>query len=163
MVRHPVAFKINGQKREAEIDTRTLLIDLIRDTFHFGGAQRCPSIACTGACTVLVNGWPVCSCLTLAVAVNGAQIRTIEGLRCDDGTLHPLQQALVDHCSSQCEYCTAGILMSATALLDTNPRPTREDIRRSLAGNICHCTGYANIIDAVLAAAKTMRATLEAR
>jgi carbon-monoxide dehydrogenase small subunit len=161
MVARHVRFKINGRERDVVIDTRLLLVDAIRETFGLTGTQRCGLAGCSGACTVLVNDWPVFSCLMLAVSADRASIRTVEGFRCDDGDLHPLPRAFIEHCPSQCGHCTPGMLMSAMALLESNPRPTREDVRRGLAGNICRCTGYSNVIDAVMTAAQHMHAARE--
>jgi aerobic carbon-monoxide dehydrogenase small subunit len=154
-------FQINGRSREAIIEPNMLLVDVIREKIGLTGTKRACASGNCGACTVLVDDQPICSCLTLAVTVEGKDIRTIEGLRETDGQLHPLQQAFVEHCAAQCGYCTSGMLMTATALLEANPRPTREDVKRGLSGNICRCTGYVKIIDAVLDAAQKIQGAKE--
>ena len=163
MTRQIGTFTINGKEREAIIEPHMLLVDVIRDRLGLTGTKRACASGNCGACTVLADGLPICSCLTLAVTAQDKNIRTVEGLKADDGTLDPLQQAFIDHCASQCGYCTAGMLMTARALLDANPRPTREDVKRGLSGNICRCTGYVKIIDAVLDAAQKTNAAREVR
>lgn len=156
-----ISLKVNGVERNDLVETRLLLVDYVRDTLGLTGAQRCAGAGCTGACTVLVDNWPICACLTLTVSVNGAALRTVEGFRCDNGSLHPLQQAFINHCPTLCSHCTAGILVSAMALLEANPRPTREDVRRALSGNICRCSGYRHVVDAVMSAAQKLHAARE--
>lgn len=154
-------FRINGRPREAIIEPHMLLVDVIREKIGLTGTKRACASGNCGACTVLIDDHPVCSCLTLAITAEGKDIRTIEGLRSPDGPLHPLQQAFVDHCAAQCGYCTAGMLVTAAALLEANPRPTREDVKIGLSGNICRCTGYVKIIDAVLDAAQKIEGAKE--
>jgi len=126
---------------------RTLL-EVLRDDLHFTGAKEsCGEGAC-GSCTVLIDGQPVRSCLTLAVAVEGKAITTIEGLAQGD-QLHPVQEAFVTHHAIQCGFCSPGMILTAVALLQENPQPTEEEIRRALSGNVCRCTGYAKIVEAV--------------
>jgi len=126
---------------------RTLL-EVLRDDLHFTGAKEsCGDGAC-GSCTVLIDGQPVRSCLTLAVAVEGKAITTIEGLAQGD-QLHPVQEAFVTHHAIQCGFCSPGMILTAVALLQENPQPTEEEIRRALSGNVCRCTGYAKIVEAV--------------
>lgn len=155
------SFTINGRPREVIIEPNMLLVDVIRERLLLTGTKRACASGNCGACTVLLDDYPVCSCLTLAVTAQGRDIRTVEGLRHPDGTLHPLQQAFVDHCAAQCGYCTAGMLVTAAALLDANPRPTREDVKVGLSGNICRCTGYVKIIDAVMDAAQKIEGARE--
>ena len=129
-----------------------LLVHFLRDELDLTGTHvGCDTGSC-GACTVHVDGDAVKSCCLLAVQVDGAKVTTIEGLAGDDGELTPLQQAFHEHHGLQCGYCTPGMLMSATALLERNPRPTEEDVKVALQGNICRCTGYWNIVEAVVAA-----------
>jgi carbon-monoxide dehydrogenase small subunit len=154
-------FAVNGKQRDTIIEPHMLLVDVIRDNLGLTGTKRACASGNCGACTVLADGQPVCSCLTLAVTAQRQQLQTVEGLRAADGTLHPLQQAFIDHCAAQCGYCTAGMLMTAKSLLDANPRPSHEDVKRALSGNICRCTGYVKIIDAVMDAAQKINAARE--
>jgi carbon-monoxide dehydrogenase small subunit len=146
-----ITVEINGTSYERETDARRLLIHLIRDDLDLTGSHvGCDTGNC-GACTVIVDGTLVKSCMLLAVQVDGASIETVEGLAGDD-ELTGLQQAFSDHHALQCGYCTPGMLMSATALLRDNPSPTDEEIARAIQGNICRCTGYWNIVKAIKAA-----------
>jgi carbon-monoxide dehydrogenase small subunit len=147
-----VSVEINGVTYEREVEARRLLVHFIRDDVDLTGTHiGCDTGNC-GACSVLVDGLLVKSCMMLAVQADGATIRTVEGLAGEDGELDPLQQAFHEHHALQCGYCTPGMLMAATALLEQNPRPSDEEIRKGLHGNICRCTGYWNIIKAVKAA-----------
>jgi len=151
--RTPVAAIVNGERREAFVEPRRSLADYLRDDLGLTGTHvGCEHGVC-GACTVLVNGRSVRSCLMFAVQVNGQQVLTVEGLGADG--LHPLQQAFHEHHALQCGFCTPGMLLSALELLQINPTPTEDEVRRGLAGNLCMCTGYVNIVRAVLAAAGT--------
>jgi aerobic carbon-monoxide dehydrogenase small subunit len=144
---------INGETYEREVDARRLLVHFIRDDLDLTGTHvGCDTGNC-GACTVILDGDAVKSCMMLAVQADGATIETVEGLAAD-GELTPLQQAFGAHHALQCGYCTPGMLMSATSLLRDNPEPTENEIRRAIQGNICRCTGYVNIVKAVEAAAK---------
>ncbi len=146
-----INVEINGERFEREVEARRLLIHFIRDDVGLTGSHvGCDTGNC-GACTVLVNGTVVKSCMMLAVQADGASIETVEGLGAD-GQLNPLQQAFGEHHALQCGYCTPGMLMGATALLRDNPEPTEHEVRKALQGNICRCTGYWNIVDAVRAA-----------
>jgi carbon-monoxide dehydrogenase small subunit len=146
-----VALEVNGERIEMEVPARRLLVHFLRDDLGLTGTHiGCDTGNC-GACTVLVNGQAVKSCMLLAVQADGATIATVEGLA-SDGELTALQQAFNDHHALQCGYCTPGMLMSATALLALNPHPSEEDVRVALQGNICRCTGYVNIVEAVVAA-----------
>jgi aerobic-type carbon monoxide dehydrogenase small subunit (CoxS/CutS family) len=148
-----VSVTVNGETFEREVEARRLLVHLIRDDLDLTGTHiGCDTGNC-GACTVILDGAAVKSCMLLAVQANGASIETVESLSAD-GELHPLQQAFSDHHALQCGYCTPGMLMSAKHLLDHNAEPTENEIRRALQGNICRCTGYVNIVEAVAAAAK---------
>ena len=150
---NPITVTINGTVYEREVEARKLLIHFIRDDVDLTGSHiGCDTGNC-GACSVIVNGTLVKSCMLLAVQADGATIETVEGLAEGD-QLTTLQQAFSDHHALQCGYCTPGMLMSATALLRANPSPTDEEIKKGLQGNICRCTGYWNIIDAVRTAAE---------
>jgi carbon-monoxide dehydrogenase small subunit len=147
-----VELTINGEPRSADVDARTLLVDFIRDELSLTGTHiGCDSTNC-GACTVILDGRSVKSCTVFTPQADGAELRTVEGLA-DGETMNPLQQAFQDKHALQCGYCTPGMLMSATHLLERNPQPSRDEIRRAIAGNLCRCTGYAFIIDAIEAAA----------
>ncbi|HVH50727.1 MAG TPA: (2Fe-2S)-binding protein [Gaiellaceae bacterium] len=147
-----VAVTINGTTYERDVEARKLLIHFIRDDLDLTGSHiGCDTGNC-GACSVLLDGVLVKSCMLLAVQANGAQIETVEGLA-DDGALTKLQQAFSDNHALQCGYCTPGMLMSATALLRANAHPSDDEIKKALQGNICRCTGYWNIFEAVKAAA----------
>jgi aerobic carbon-monoxide dehydrogenase small subunit len=131
-----------------------LLLDVLRDRLgSYGVKEGCGSASC-GTCTVLKDGQPILSCLTLATDMVDCEITTVAGLQDANGDLHPLQQAFIDEHAVQCGYCTPGMLIAAKALLDSDPAPTEDDVRRALSGNLCRCTGYARIVKAVLAAAK---------
>lgn len=148
-----IHLEINGQAYELTVPAKKLLIDLLREDLGLTGTKiSCGEGEC-GACTVLVDGKPVCSCITLAVHVDGAKVTTIEGLA-KGGALHSLQTSFVATGAAQCGYCTPGMILSAKALLDENPRPTEDEIKHALAGNLCRCTGYAAIMKAVQSAAK---------
>jgi aerobic carbon-monoxide dehydrogenase small subunit len=148
---HTVTVEVNGTTFEREVEVRRLLIHFLRDDLDLTGSHvGCDTGNC-GACSVLLDGTLVKSCMVLAVQADGAKIETVEGLS-DEEQLNPLQQAFSDHHALQCGYCTPGMLMSATALLRDNPRPSDEDISRAIQGNICRCTGYWNIVKAVKAA-----------
>jgi aerobic carbon-monoxide dehydrogenase small subunit len=146
-----IAVEVNGVSYEREVEARKLLIHFLRDDLDLTGSHvGCDTGNC-GACSVLVDGVLLKSCMLLAVQADGASIRTVEGLG-SDGELDALQQAFSDHHALQCGYCTPGMLMSATWLLERNPRPSEEEIRRAIQGNICRCTGYVNIVHAIQAA-----------
>ena len=143
-----VAVNVNGTAYERDVEARRLLIHFLRDDLDLTGSHvGCDTGNC-GACSVLLDGTLVKSCMLLAVQADGASIETVEGLAQDDA-LNDLQQAFSAHHALQCGYCTPGMLMSATALLRENPRPSEEEIRKAVQGNICRCTGYVNIVDAI--------------
>ena len=148
-----VSVTINGEVYERDVDARRLLVHFIRDDLMLTGTHiGCDTGNC-GACTIHYEGRAIKSCMMLAVQADGASIETIESL-VEDGALHPLQQAFSEHHALQCGYCTPGMIMSAKHLLDHNPEPTEGEIRRAIQGNICRCTGYVNIVEAIAAAAK---------
>jgi aerobic carbon-monoxide dehydrogenase small subunit len=156
MAKEIAGFVVNGQTFEVIIEPHMLLIDVLRDQLGLTGTKYACGAGDCGACTVLIDGRPCYSCLTLAITARGKAITTIEGLA-DAGDLHPLQQAFVDKGAIQCGFCTPGMLLSAKALLDENPSPTRQEVAAGLAGNLCRCTGYVKILDAVESAAAVMR------
>jgi aerobic-type carbon monoxide dehydrogenase small subunit (CoxS/CutS family) len=148
-----ITVEVNGVQYEREVEARRLLIHFIRDDLNLTGSHiGCDTGNC-GACSVLIDGVLVKSCMMLAVQADGAEIETVEGLA-SDGELNGLQQAFSDHHALQCGYCTPGMLMSATALLRENASPSEEEIRKGIQGNICRCTGYVNIVEAIRAAAQ---------
>ena len=154
---HDIALSVNGTAYRRKVEARMLLSDFLRHELQLAGTHvGCEHGVC-GACTVLLDGVPVRSCLMLAVQGNGHQLTTIEGLASGD-KLHPIQQAMHEHHGLQCGYCTPGILMTMTAFLKENPSPSEEEVREALSGNLCRCTGYQNIVDAMLAAAQAMQA-----
>jgi aerobic-type carbon monoxide dehydrogenase small subunit (CoxS/CutS family) len=151
-----IAFTINGTKVSAPAEPRMLLVDFIRHQLHLTGTHvGCAHGAC-GACTILLNDRPARSCLMFAIQAQGADIRTVESLAVD-GELSPLQEEFRNHHALQCGFCTPGMLISSHALLTENPQPTREEIRKCLAGNLCRCTGYNNIVLAVEATAQRLK------
>jgi aerobic-type carbon monoxide dehydrogenase small subunit (CoxS/CutS family) len=155
--RHSVVVTVNGVAHEREVESRLLLSDFIRHDLALAGTHvGCEHGVC-GACTILFDGLPVRACLMLAAQANGHAITTVEGLAPDRDHLHPLQQAFHEAHALQCGYCTAGILMTMTAFLAENPSPVEPEIREALSGNLCRCTGYQHIVDAVLLAAERMR------
>ncbi len=151
-----ISFTVNGRLRELDVRPESTLLEVLREELGLTGTKHgCDSGEC-GACTVLLDGEPVNSCLTLAPAVRDREVLTIEGLA-EDGRLHPLQQAFVDHGALQCGFCASGMLLTAKALLDRNPSPTRSEVRRWLAGTLCRCSGYVQIVDAVMDAANRLK------
>jgi carbon-monoxide dehydrogenase small subunit len=150
-----VQLSINGEKHEAEVEPRLLLVHLLRENLRLTGTHiGCDTSHC-GACTVLMDGRPVKSCTIFAVQANGRQLMTVEGLE-QDGKLHPLQDSFMSQHGLQCGYCTPGMLMTGYAFLQKNPTPTEDDIRAAISGNLCRCTGYVNIVKAVQHAAATI-------
>ncbi|HHY93544.1 MAG TPA: (2Fe-2S)-binding protein [Firmicutes bacterium] len=151
-----ICLHVNGHQHELDVEPRETLLDVLRDRFGLLGVKvGCEAGEC-GACTVLLDGMPIVSCLFLAVWAHGKSVLTIEGLGGPDGRLHALQEAFLEAGAVQCGYCTPGMILSAKALLDKNPHPSRSEIRDALSGNLCRCTGYKKIVDAVeLAAAKS--------
>ena len=148
-----VSLRVNGEARQATVEVRTTLADFLRDALDLTGTHvGCEHGVC-GACTVLLDGQPVRSCLILAVQAEGAAITTVEGLA-DGEKLHPLQQAFWDHHGLQCGFCTPGFLLTAKAFLEENPRPTDDEIREAISGNLCRCTGYHFIVEAIRSASR---------
>ena len=152
-----VAMTVNGKAVIAEIEPRELLLDFVRDRLGLTGAKRSCDVQVCGTCTILLDGLPVSGCCTLAYEAHGRELLTVEGLA-QNGRLHPLQQAFIDHGAVQCGFCTAGMLLAAKSLLDHNPRLDREVIRRYLQSNLCRCTGYGSIVEAVEAVARSAAA-----
>ena len=153
-----VHIRVNGKSYAREVEPRMLLVEFLREACDLTGTHvGCDTTYC-GACTVLMNGVPVNSCIVLAVEAEGAALETVEGLACQ-GHLHPLQQCFLEGAALQCGICTPGFLVTAKALLDKNPNPSEHDIRFNLANNLCRCTGYDKIVKAVQAAAKELQAT----
>ena len=149
-----VRITVNGQAVEGHVEGRTLLVDFLREGLRLTGTHvGCDTSQC-GACTVHVDGRPVKSCTMLALEADGAAVTTIEGMAAPDGTLSPLQAAFREHHGLQCGFCTPGMIMSAAALLKENPKPSEAEVRHWLEGNLCRCTGYHNIVRAVMAAAE---------
>jgi len=158
MARHHVSATINGDAVEFLCETRQTLLEVLRDELHLTGSKEGCGTGDCGACSVTVDGRLVCSCLVLGVEARGKSIRTIEGMAAG-GSLHPLQRKFLEHAALQCGICTPGLLIAARSLLERNPDPTEEEVRYWLAGNLCRCTGYNKIVDAVLDAAREMRGT----
>lgn len=154
---HAITVSVNGIPYQRRVESRKLLSDFLRHDLGLAGTHvGCEHGVC-GACTILLDGEPVRSCLMLAVQSNNRTLATVEGLAGKDGEYHPLQQAMHDHHGLQCGYCTPGILMTMTAFLDENDNPSEDEVREALSGNLCRCTGYQNIVDAVMTAAGRMR------
>jgi carbon-monoxide dehydrogenase small subunit len=156
VTRATVSVRINGQSHSAEVEARLLLVHFLRETLNLTGTHiGCDTSNC-GACTVLLNGEPVKSCTLLAIQVDGQELMTVEGLE-QDGQLHPLQEGFLMEHGLQCGFCTPGMLMSSKALVDANPSPSEAEIRRGISGNLCRCTGYVNIVNAVQYGAAKLR------
>lgn len=151
-----VRFKINAEPVVIQLPIHWTLLEVLREKMDLAGTKEGCSQGECGACTVLVDGEPVLSCLILGVEAEGREITTIEGLA-HNGKLHPLQKAFIEEGAVQCGYCTSGMILRAKVLLEENPHPTREEVAHALAGNLCRCTGYAKIIEAVLAASLAIR------
>lgn len=152
-MKQAIVLNINGDFFDVEIEPQRTLLEVLRENLGLTGTKKgCDQGEC-GACTVLLDGKPVPSCLLLAMEAQGKEILTVEGLA-KDGKLHPVQQAFLKHGGFQCGFCTPGMMMSAKALLDENPHPTEDEVKKALAGNLCRCTGYNQIIESVLAVGK---------
>ncbi len=148
-----ISLRVNGEVYELEVAPHKTLLDVIRDSLGLMGTKESCSQGECAACTVLMDGRPVLSCLTLAVEAQGCEITTIEGISAG-GKLHPVQEAFIKSGAIQCGYCTPGLVLTAKALLDVDPHPSQEEIRRRVGGNICRCTGYTKIVEAVELAAR---------
>jgi carbon-monoxide dehydrogenase small subunit len=147
-----ITYKINGTTREAAIEPNMTLLEAVRDVLRLTGAKEGCGTGDCGACSMIVNGRLVTSCLVLAPQADGAEITTIEGLA-QNGTLHPVQQAFIDQGAVQCGFCIPGMVLAGKNLLDHNPKPSEHEIRAAIAGNLCRCTGYTKIVEAIAAAA----------
>jgi len=156
MAMHKITVTVNGTAHAAEVESRLLLVHFIRERLRLTGTHiGCDTSHC-GACTVILDGEPVKSCTVLAVQADGAKVRTVEGLE-QGGKLHPVQEGFTEKHGLQCGYCTPGMMMTSVALLERNKNPSEQDIRQAIAGNLCRCTGYVNIVKAVQYAAEKMR------
>jgi carbon-monoxide dehydrogenase small subunit len=144
-----ITLKVNGVKREILVAPNELLLNVLRDQLGLTGAKYGCGIGECGSCTVLVDGEPVLSCLTLAIGLDGSEVLTVEGLAKPDGSLHPIQQSFLEHGAVQCGFCTPGMVLMGKSLLDENPKPSEEDVREYIRGNICRCTGYSQIVKAI--------------
>lgn len=152
-----ISLKINGEVYNETVQSNLTLLDFLREKLDLIGTKKgCDTGEC-GACTVLLNGKSVNACLVLAIEADGKKVTTIEGLAQEDGSLHPLQEAFVENGAIQCGFCTPGMIMSGKELLDQNPRPTEEEIKEGIAGNLCRCTGYVKIVKAISVAAQKMK------
>jgi carbon-monoxide dehydrogenase small subunit len=152
---HQIRLRVNGGEREAAVPARRTLVDMLRYDLGLTGTKEACSVGVCGACTVLLNGRMVASCITLAVQANGAEVTTIEGVA-EGERLHPLQQAFIDHGGFQCGICTPGQIVAAKALLDANPHPSEVEIKEWMMGNLCRCTGYYQIVESIARAAQEM-------
>jgi aerobic-type carbon monoxide dehydrogenase small subunit (CoxS/CutS family) len=157
MKKETIAFKLNGEQVTAEVPAAWNLLRTLRETFELTGAKEgCGEGEC-GACTVMVDGQAVNSCLYPIMEIEGKTVVTIEGVAGADGILHPIQQAFIENNGVQCGYCTSGMIMSAKALLDRRPEPSEDEIRTAISGNICRCTGYVQIVESIQMASKMMK------
>ncbi|MFQ6110841.1 MAG: (2Fe-2S)-binding protein [Nitrospinota bacterium] len=150
-------MNLNGVPHEVVVEPDWVLLDVLREELDYTGAKRgCDGTGECGTCTVIIDGKAIYSCLTLALEAEGKEITTIEGLA-QGGELHPIQKAFIEHGAIQCGFCTPGMVLTAKALLDENPRPTEDEVREALRGNLCRCTGYVKIVEAILAASESRR------
>ena len=151
-----IQVRVNGQEHEVVVEPRETLLELVRNRLGLKGTKLSCDMEVCGACTVLLDGKPVSSCTTLAIEARGRDVVTIEGVS-SNGQLHPLQEAFIECGGTQCGFCTPGMILTAKALLEENSDPTEEEIKEYLHGNLCRCTGYAMIVESIMAAAKKMR------
>jgi carbon-monoxide dehydrogenase small subunit len=156
MKQEEIVLKVNGTSYRLGIETRRTLLEVLRENLGLTGTKKSCNEGECGACTVLMDGRPVASCLVLAMDAQGKEILTIEGLS-EGENLHPIQEAFLKHGAIQCGFCTPGMVMSAKALLDRNPEPTKNEIRKAISGNLCRCTGYQHIVDSIMAASKMIQ------
>ncbi len=154
MMKRILELKVNGKSYDLPVDPHRTLLEVLREQLGLTGAKEGCSLGDCGSCTVLVDGTPFLSCLVLTVDAQGRDILTIEGLA-QNGRLHPIQESFVQHGAVQCGFCTPGMILAAKALLDGNPHPTETEVREAIGGNLCRCTGYVKIVEAILKAAKT--------
>lgn len=152
--RHPITLMVNGQRRAVEVEGRRMLVDVLRQDLRLTGTHAACDQGVCGACTVRVDGQTLRSCITLAVQVDGADVRTIEGMATSPEELGPVQQAFWEKQGLQCGFCTPGMMLRVEELLDENPAPTREEVREGISSNLCRCTGYQFIVDAAMRAAE---------
>ena len=157
MVKHTIQITVNGKVNEIEVDAWRTLLEVLRDQLNLTGTKQSCAEGHCGACTVLVDGKAVNACLMLALEADGSDIMTIEGLAEGGGKLHPIQEAFVNYGAVQCGFCTPGMIMATKVILEENPDPSDEEIKKALAGHLCRCTGYVQIIEAVKAAAEKMK------
>ena len=155
-MKQDIVLKVNGKSFHVNVETHRTLVEVLREALGFTGTKKACNEGECGACTVLMDGKPVASCLVLAVAAQGKEIVTIEGLSQGE-KLHPVQEAFVKHAAIQCGFCTPGMVMAAVGYLAENPEPTTAEVRKAISGNLCRCTGYQQIVDAVMAAASAMK------
>ena len=153
IIRYLIDIRVNGDARTLVVKANTLLVNLLRDQLDLTGTKRGCELGDCGSCTVLLDGKPVDSCLVLAVEADGREVTTIEGVA-QSGELDALQEAFVNYAATQCGYCTPGMILSAKALLTRNPQPNEQEVRKAIAGNLCRCTGYVHIVEAILAASQ---------
>ena len=155
MTKQHIELRVNEENYEVDIEPRRTLLEVLRNNLGLTGAKEACDTGDCGACTVIIEGKPVVSCLTLAIEAQGKEILTIEGLA-KHGLVHPLQQAFVEHGAIQCGFCTPGMIMAAKGLLDEIPKPSEAEVRRGIAGNLCRCTGYAKIVEAILSVSQKL-------
>ena len=154
MKKAEINITVNGVPYSLEVEPRKTLLELLREELNLTGTKEGCGLGECGTCTVLLDEKPIKSCITLALQANGREVTTIEGMENPDGTLHPIQQAFIDHGAIQCGFCTPGMALSAKALLGENSTPTESEVRQAIAGNLCRCTGYQKIVEAILSVAK---------
>ena len=155
-MKQDIALRVNGYTYYLSVDTHRTLVEVLRDTLGLTGTKKSCNEGECGACTVLMDGKPGASCLVLAVEAQGKEITTIEGLA-EGAKLHPVQEAFAKHSAVQCGFCTPGMIMMAKAFLDENPKPAPAEVRKAISGNLCRCTGYQQIVDAIIAASEVLQ------